>query len=96
MVNDFTHALRLLQTFRESGLKPSTIESIIQDMPIGVVEKRAISILNLGRTKESMKLPNPNLRTYFCYKGINGDYRNEFDTSRLMPYTAQIGNISYN
>ena len=96
MEKDFTHALKLLQTFREASLKPSTIESVIQGMQIGDAEKRAMSILNHGQTKESMKFPNPDLRYYFCYKTTSEDYRREFDPSSLAQYTAKTGNISYN
>ena len=96
MEKDFKHVLNLLQTFREAGLRSSTIESVIQGMQIGDVEKRAMSILNHGQAKESMKFPNPNLMYYFCYKTTSEDYRMEFNPSSLTPYTAQIGNISYN
>ena len=96
MEKDFKHVLNLLQTFREAGLRSSTIESVIQGMQIGDVEKRAMSILNRGQAKECMKFPNPGLRYYFCCKTTSEDYRKEFDPSSLAPYTAQTGNISYN
>ena len=96
MEKDFTHALKLLQTFREAGINPSTIESVIQGMQIGDAERRAMSILNHGQAKESMKFPNPDIICYFCYKTISEDCIGEFNPSCLTPYMAQIGNISYN
>ena len=93
MGNDFTHALKLLQTFREAGLKPSTIESVIQSIQIVDAEKRAISILNHGEAKERMKFPNPSLADYFCYKTASEDCRKEFHPNTMAIYTANIGSF---
>ena len=96
MEKDLGHALSLLHILREAGLKPQTIESATKYMPLEDIEKRTISILNRGQAKESMKFPNSDLRYYFCYETTRGDCRKEFGPSNLLPYTAQIGNISYN
>lgn len=95
MENDFTHALRILQTLREAKLKHSTIESIVHSSQLNEQDKSVISILNSGQARKTQKFPDANLKTYFCYKTPSEDYRKEFDPSSLVPYTAQIGNISY-
>ena len=96
MGKDFTHALGLLQTFREAGLKPSTIDSVVHNSQLNEQDKNVISILNKGVIKKTSSFPSADLRTYFCYKTISEDYSREFDPNHLVPYTAQTGNISYN
>ena len=96
MGKDFTYALRILQTFSEAGIKPSTIESVIQGMQIGDAEKRSMSILNHGLAKEGMKFPDPNLMNYLCYKTMSEDSRKEFNLNCLILYVFQMGTISYN
>ena len=68
MGKDFTHALRLLQTFREAGLNPSTIESIVDSSQLDKRDKSVISILNRDLARKTQKFPDANLKSYFCYK----------------------------
>lgn len=96
MEKDFTHALRLLQTFREAGLKPLTIESIVHSSQLDKQDKSVISILNSSQARETQKFPDVALKDYFCYKTTSEDGKKEFDPSCLIPYIAQTSNISYN
>ena len=96
MEKESTHALKLLHTLREAGLNPSTIESMVHSSQLDKQDKSIISILNSGQARKTQKFPDANLKIYFCYKTTSEDYRKEFAPSSLVPYTAQIGNMSYN
>jgi hypothetical protein len=95
MEKDFTHTLKLLQTLREAGLKPSTIDSIVINSQLNDPDKKTISILN-GHPTSKIGIEGHILGTYFPYKAVSGDYRQEFNPSYLMSYTPQKGNISHN
>ena len=61
MERDFTHVQTIFQMLREDNISCSTIETIIDKLPIHQPEKRVMSILNNGEVPE----PKSKFTKYF-------------------------------
>ena len=53
MERDFTHIQTIFQMLREANISSSTIETIIDKLPIPQPEKHVMSILNDGKVPET-------------------------------------------
>ena len=95
MERDFTHTLNLLQTLREASIKPSTIESVIGNMPLSELEKKTMFILNRGQSS-TPKFSDSRVVDYVCYKTASDDHKAEYIPHELVFYRVQKDNTYHN
>tara|TARA_Y100000310_G_scaffold317308_1_gene370055 strand:- start:7834 stop:8082 length:249 start_codon:yes stop_codon:yes gene_type:complete len=82
MTQDLTHALNILTTLRKANLSTSTIEKVIEGLPMGTQEKRNMSIINTGCRP-------PHKSDYFQKTDL-------IDLYLTNPHEVQLDRINYN